>query len=229
MEYLSKIIKEKPQETTQKSVESNKYFIEEANDLFYKEKRTARGWMSWGIGIVLIIVPTIISFFFKSDDFWTRTIILITFGIPGVLTVIYGFVAPIKYLVFDRVNGVIVLPRNFRSAVTIPFSTGYAKVKYINSSPGVISALLGFESSKKKGKVGGLLAEYNINNYWSFTVWYMDKNRPLPPGDAFDPYRQQDFERRKAEGFPKPMCPSKISTPEATKEQQAERKRIGGW
>ncbi|MFT7900963.1 hypothetical protein VBY74_13390 [Tenacibaculum ascidiaceicola] len=63
----------------------------------------------------------------------------------------------------------------------------------------------------------------------SFITWYMDKNRPLPPGEAFDPYRQQDFERRKAEGFPKPLYPSKISTPEATKEQQAERKRIGGW
>lgn len=63
----------------------------------------------------------------------------------------------------------------------------------------------------------------------SFITWYMDKNRPLPPGDAFDPYRQQDFERRKAERFPKPLYPSKISTPEATKEQQAERKRIGGW
>ncbi|MCG7501359.1 hypothetical protein MHM83_05715 [Tenacibaculum sp. Mcav3-52] len=229
MEYLSKIIKEKPQDTTQKSVESDKYFIEEATDLFYKEKRTARGWMSWGVGIVLIVVPTIISFFFKRDDFWPKIILLTIFGIPGVVTIIYGFVAPIKYLVFDRMNGVVVLPRNFRSAVTIPFSTGYAKVKYINSSPGVISALLGFESSKKKGKVGGLLTEYNINNYWAFTVWYMDKNRPLPPGDAFDPYRQQDFERRKAEGFPKPLYPSKISTPEATKEQQAERKRIGGW
>ncbi|WP_417786013.1 hypothetical protein [Tenacibaculum sp.] len=229
MQYLSKIIKEKPQDTTQKSVESDKYFIEEATDLFYKEKRTARGWMSWGVGIVLIVVPTIISFFFKRDDFWPKIILLTIFGLPGILTIIYGFVAPIKYLVFDRMNGVVVLPRNFRSAVTIPFSTGYAKVKYINSSPGVISALLGFESSKKKGKVGGLLTEYNINNYWAFTVWYMDKNRPLPPGDAFDPYREEDYERRKAEGFPKPLYPSKISTPEATKEQQAERKRIGGW
>nr|BFF39934.1 hypothetical protein BACY1_17390 [Tenacibaculum mesophilum] len=69
MEYLSKIIKEKPQDTTQKSVESDKYFIEEATDLFYKEKRTARGWMSWGVGIVLIVVPTIISFFLKETIF----------------------------------------------------------------------------------------------------------------------------------------------------------------
>ncbi|WP_157926205.1 hypothetical protein [Tenacibaculum maritimum] len=57
----------------------------------------------------------------------------------------------------------------------------------------------------------------------------MDKNRPLPPGSAFDAYREQDYQRRKAAGFPKPLYPSKIATPEATKEQQAARKRIGGW
>ena len=44
----------------------------------------------------------------------------------------------------------------------------------------------------------------------------MDKNRPLPPGELFDPYREADFQRRKAEGFPKPLYPSDIPTPEAT-------------
>ncbi len=61
---------------------------------------------------------------------------------------------------------------------------------------------------------------------WAFMVWYMDKNRPLPPGDAFDPYRQEDFERRKAEGFPPPLYPTRflVDTPEATEEQQKERR-----
>ena len=79
-------------------------------------------------------------------------------------------------------------------------------------------------------KIGGFsLAVIDVKDRLSFYVWYMDKNRPLPPGDAFDPYRQQDFERRKAEGFPKPLYESYIDTPEATKEQQAEREKIGGW
>ncbi len=59
----------------------------------------------------------------------------------------------------------------------------------------------------------------------SFYTWYMDKNRPLPPGEAFDAYREQDFERRKAEGFPKPLYPSNVPTPEATPEQQKEREQ----
>ena len=52
--------------------------------------------------------------------------------------------------------------------------------------------------------------------YWSFMVWYMDKNRPLPPCRSFDPYREKDFLRRQAEGFPPPLYPSNVPTPEAT-------------
>ncbi|MCV6630510.1 MAG: hypothetical protein OIF50_11715, partial [Flavobacteriaceae bacterium] len=60
---------------------------------------------------------------------------------------------------------------------------------------------------------------------WSFCVWYMDKNRPLPPDRIFYPYRDADFERRKAEGFPPPLYKSQISTREATPEQHAEREQ----
>jgi hypothetical protein len=63
----------------------------------------------------------------------------------------------------------------------------------------------------------------------SFYLWYMDKNRPLPPGTAFDPYRDKDFERRKAEGFPRPLFNCNFITPEHTPEQQAERRAIAGW
>ena len=63
----------------------------------------------------------------------------------------------------------------------------------------------------------------------SFLYWYMDKNRPLPPDKRFDPYRQVDFERRRAEGFPKPLYPSSIRTLECTGEKRKERKDIGGW
>jgi len=60
----------------------------------------------------------------------------------------------------------------------------------------------------------------------SFFTWFMDKNRPLPPGTAFDPYREEDFERRKAEGFPSPMYGSSIPTPEASKEHEKEKMRF---
>ncbi|MFL0138398.1 hypothetical protein V2647_03190 [Tenacibaculum maritimum] len=226
MEYLKKIIIVKPEEIKREYIESNNNFIEEASDLFYREKRTARGWMSWIIGIILVLMSLI---GLVSDDVVVVMGMLMSFGLSGVLTIIYGFVAPIKYLVYDRMNGIITVTRAFRSSVAIPFSSGYGLKGYSNTSPGVISAQLNFVSSKKKPRVGGIIAHNLVEESWSFMVWYMDKNRPLPPGSAFDAYREQDYQRRKAAGFPKPLYPSKIATPEATKEQQAARKRIGGW
>src|SRR5690554_6085237 len=60
----------------------------------------------------------------------------------------------------------------------------------------------------------------------SFLTWYMDKNQPLPPGKALDPYRERDFQRRKREKFPPPLYPANIPTPEATPAQQKEREKF---
>lgn len=56
------------------------------------------------------------------------------------------------------------------------------------------------------------LFESNQIHAWSFLVWYMDRNRPLPPGQVFDQYRKEDYTRRKKQGFPKPLYKSKIVT-----------------
>ena len=77
--------------------------------------------------------------------------------------------------------------------------------------------------------VGGEQIHMDPHERISFITWYMDKNRPLPPGTYYDRFREKDFERRKKEGFPKPLYPSDVPTPEHTPEQQAERERIGGW
>ncbi|MDR2951142.1 MAG: hypothetical protein LBV71_18295 [Prevotella sp.] len=49
-----------------------------------------------------------------------------------------------------------------------------------------------------------------VNMFLSLFTHYMDRNRPLPEGTAFDQYRQEDYERRKSEGFPKPLFRSVI-------------------
>ena len=33
---------------------------------------------------------------------------------------------------------------------------------------------------------------YDPDDNLAFILWYMDKNRPLPPGTAFDKFRQVD-------------------------------------
>ena len=109
-----------------------------------------------------------------------------------------GLLAPSRRFVLDRMKGTVTFPRHlFFSRCTIPFS------KVI---PGYSNGNLGF-AHPYSGIVIPVLGAYD-SGWWSFYVLYMDKNRPLPQGDTFDPYREQDFLRRKAEGFPKPIYPS---------------------
>lgn len=130
------------------------------------------------------------------------------------LTVIF---MPKKKLTFFRTKGVVFFrdsKRRKEASVdfnTLKFSIKDNTLKVIN--PKNIS------SSHK------IFLGINAVEDLSLLIWYMDKNRPLPPHKVFDEYRNLDFERRKAEGFPPPLYKSKIITPEATPEQQAEREK----
>jgi len=228
MDFLVKNIEIKPQNCSIENVNSSNSIITEASDVIYKESKTARGWMSWIVGGFFILM-CFVGFLFKEEDYIARNIYVAVFLIPAIFCIVYGFIAPLKYLVYDRLNDTLTVPRNFRSSIDISFSKGHGVRVFTAVRPGTINQHLTFVSSKEKPRVGGIITELQVDDYWAFTVWYMDKNRPLPPGTAFDPYREKDFERRKAEGFPKPLYPSSITTNEATREQQKERERIGGW
>ena len=230
MNYLAKKILQKPHILTIENVETDRSYITTANDLFYIEDKTLESWVSWALGGMFLLFSLFVFVIDPEEEPIGRIIFFWAMIIPGIFGVIYGFFTPKKYLTMDRLNNKITAPRSGASSVNIIFDTAFGLIKYRNSSPGVISGYLVLHSSKTKPRVEGKLTSDNdINDYWNFTIWYMDKNRPLPPGTAFDPYREKDFERRKAEGFPKPLYPSSITTNEATKEQQKERERIGGW
>lgn len=116
-----------------------------------------------------------------------------------------GLLAPSRRFVLDRMKGTVTFPRHlFFPRCTIPFS------KVI---PGYSNGNLGF-AHPYSGIVIPVLGAYD-SGWWSFYVLYMDKNRPLPQGDTFDPYREKDFLRRKAEGFPKPIYPNTILVTDA--------------
>lgn len=116
-----------------------------------------------------------------------------------------GLLAPSRRFVLDRMKGTVTFPRHlFFPRCTIPFS------KVI---PGYSNGNLGF-AHPYSGIVIPVLGAYD-SGWWSFYVLYMDKNRTLPQGDTFDPYREKDFLRRKAEGFPKPVYPNTILVTDA--------------
>ena len=160
-------------------------------------------------------------FTFPGIIFSMICLILIVFGL------ILQFTIPKKEIILDRVNGLFTFPGfMWHKGYTIPFEK--AKVGWVGT--GGISGALKMELvvDQPDRKLQGTNLYAHTSTYyevWSFYVWYMDKNRPLPPGDAFDPYRGKDFLRRKAEGFPPPLYKSYIPTPESTPEQQAEREQ----
>ena len=161
--------------------------------------------------------------FFHPPDIYIVSIPLFLF----ICAVIYGLTMPQKEIILDRENGLFTFPGPlWHEGYTIPFDEATVGWVGVGSSGGNVDMNLVVTYPDKKYRGTELTA--HVRKYyeiWSFYVWYMDKNRPLPPGSAFDPYRQQDFERRKAEGFPAPLYESHVPTPEATPEQQAEREQ----
>lgn len=146
---------------------------------------------------------------------------------------LYSWVRPRKKVILHRFTGKITCSGYlFSPAYTITFSRMKAYIHIVlNDNFSIMGKQLKTRNHYRDSCIGGIydLADDDSEEWWSFYVWYMDKNRPLPPGKAFDKYRQADYERRKSEGFPKPLYTSNIKTPEATKEQRRERRKIGGW
>jgi|SRR5690554_4399236 len=142
------------------------------------------------------------------------------------LCIIYYYTMPKKEIIYDRLHGTITFPGWMWSKnITMPFDV--IKFSYTTGGANLIGAYQ--LQLIRPDKVGStLFFAFGGDDCYqdlSLITWYMDKNRPLPPQKAFDPYREKDFLRRKKAAFQKPLYPSRIPTPEATPEQQAEREK----
>ena len=208
--------------------------IQEANDQFFVKNVSSAivySKISFVTSLGFLILFYLISLMGIKGGFPLKGYLAITpFLLIGLIFLIIHYMAPIKEIVLDRLDGKISYPRLFgnKEHRTIQFDSLHVFETMTTSGD--------FAATGKKIRIRDRKYDYSWDlesrypeEYWSFMVWYMDKNRPLPPGTAFDPYRKKDFERRKAEGFPKPLYPSRFETPEVTPAQQKERKKIGGW
>ena len=223
---LDKIVKEKP-----KSLDMNKLkddMVVEVNDKVYREQKSLPREFSWIFCFCFAFIFMPIGVFYNTENGIERIVSIIIYIIICVGAGAFPLFAPYKELILNREEGTISMPRAFKKEnVVISFEEGDGIVKFTaggGAAPDVYLVFL-----HKNRKKGGHLSHSDIYAFWEFVVWYMDKNRPLPPGTAFDPYREADFQRRKAEGFPKPLYKSYIPTLEATRRQQLERERIGKW
>ncbi len=190
----------------------------EINDGIYKFQQSVRGWDMAPVAGVLSLLSLI--FLFKIND-WVCIIGLLLVNLLALLTLVYAFWVPPRILILDRLNNKITfLKRRRKKSVTFKFSGGETSVGY---TEGIRKVLILREKGNRR--YSGIVSEVIPEDAWARYVWFMDKNRPLPPGTAFDPYREKDFQRRKAEGFPPPLYPSLVPTPEATPKQQKEREK----
>lgn len=170
-----------------------------------------------------IILFALFCFFLGKNSKDIEIFVILSFIIAA-FQFIYGFTMPKKEIILDRQNGMFTYPGFlWGKPITIPFKD---TVAYI--AAGGWPPMLTLRVPRPSGIVFTLGQDDQIET-WNLFVWYMDKNRPLPPGTAFDPYRQKDYERRKAEGFPSPFYESLIRTPEDPKDTPQEKLSDPGY
>lgn len=187
----------------------DKYFIEDGTKSMKFEFR-----------IYLVVVVAFFAFLAigkldLTDSVWQ--IVTSIFFILILPLSYYSVFHPPYIYIYNRLDGTVSIPRKYGMGYcTIPFN----KVKYGTSSSrmGSISLTMMLPKWEFPLRTIGGEPETAISNY----VWFMDKNRPLPPGKVFDPYRERDYQCRKAEGFPAPLYESYIKIEEYTSEQMAE-------
>jgi len=239
--YLPFVITTIPDEYTNEGFEKEKEFFKQ-----YDHKKIIEWLPTWNsngkpniyiyVGIwafFTLLMPLIISIDEKKLISLNGYIIYFILGIPFIYLTYKAWKrwknAPeSKYVTCDRLNSFITMPKlNEHDTRTIPFNNLRAVITRVQVGRHGVSGLqLHFINETFRPwpwKPNFLtMSIYNNGIYgeWSFYVWYMDKNRPLPPGPVFDEFREKDFERRKADGFPPPLFKSLIPTPEATPAQQ---------
>ncbi len=200
------------------------------NFIAYPVSGTMTPFLYGGASLVtaLAFVPELIN---KGTlEAFEMSLFLLTSALT-VFFAVYYFTKPKKEEILNRKDGLITMPGFYwQKSITIPFKD--CLFAYSTGGEDGTGAFR-LEAIRPTESWFNTFAEFNLGfghcyAAMSFICWYMDKNRPLPPGTAFDAYRERDYQRRKAEGFPYPLYPG-ITTPEATKAQQKERMAIGGW
>ncbi|MCV6629829.1 MAG: hypothetical protein OIF50_08215 [Flavobacteriaceae bacterium] len=196
----------------------NHHLKDAPNVLYFSD--TVRSPLFYAAAFVVILA--ILAFIFIEDH------PLVVVGLLLGFAILLGFVGslPDQFYTYKRLDGEVTFPPpTYGDHYTIQFKNACFFWAIDGLASGAIRTLTGIAPPGKKTGIHIATGCSNGVEDLSFLVWYMDKNRPLPPDPIFDPYRDADFERRKAEGFPPPLYKSQIPTPEATPVQQKEREK----
>jgi len=189
-------------------------------------------FFSVGFAFLFLMALLIPSLGIKDNDSIPLIVFIIIFILMAfiIFNVVYFFTRPKKELIFDRKNGLITFPDyRWNSNNTMPFKEvifGQWSNYSTYTSPSMRLSALVIPSPKIKKYAFLFHFTDHFEKGVSLLMWYMDRNRPLPPGTAFDDFREKDFNRRKQEKFPLPLVESNFEIREHTEIQQNERDKF---
>ncbi|ADV48990.1 hypothetical protein Celal_1688 [Cellulophaga algicola DSM 14237] len=220
--YLALSIQEYPLPSN--DINKNKNFI--ATDEFIRRKNSKlAGPLIFGISSLIFVIRSVLIFF--SDFEWTiyESITFILSLSVMILSAAYYLTVPEKQIILDRKNGLVSFPAfSYGKPYTmkiINIRVGYGGGA--SGSPNRDKFIIIKPNKLENGYTPSLGGNYNQE--LSFILWYTDKNRPLPLGDAFDDYRKKDYKRRKEDGFPPPLFRTYVPTDEFKDKWQEEREK----
>ncbi|MDU1891899.1 MAG: hypothetical protein E6767_14525 [Dysgonomonas sp.] len=163
-----------------------------------------------------LYIPLIISFLFSLYISWIflKAAFLIVFAYILYYCVFGIKVKSSKAIIFNRKAGTVSYPV-YEDEKIVSYIKPFDECDFvINEQENIPTALyIGHTEDLQQNP---LITYKQPQRVWSFIVWYMDKNRPLPSGEILEPYREQDQKRRSKAGFLPPLYPSEIDFSETT-------------
>lgn len=120
---------------------------------------------------------------------------------------LYAFKGPEKRLVFNREMQTVEIPNMFWGK---PFLIPFKELEVVLGYGGIYSSGIYLAIRPPAKRIINPAIHINIGlasawECWAFWLWYMDKNRPLPPSESLDKYRDSEIKRLKEDDFPEPL------------------------
>lgn len=201
------------------------------NDEILEVDTTETHWFIFGFSLLacLWLIWGLIDMYYISDFGkleWYDSIILFMFS-SVILTFSYFVIrrlyCPVYILRFNRLKGTVEMPKaRFKGwrgeTKIIPFREMI--LRYSGTMVRNLSIM--YPEDRFFVRPLGL----DEHNGLPFVIWFMDRNRPLPPGEIFDIYRLRDYERRKSEGFRPPLFPASINDKELTSQERPDIRKL---
>ncbi|MGG6231186.1 hypothetical protein [Tenacibaculum sp. SDUM215027] len=184
--------------------------------------------------ICFIVLIIFFSLFNKVEEAFNKLdvflyYLLVLYTIINIVLLGFALYPPKKEIVFDRLNSVIILPKRFskkKKIIKLRLMEGYFTHSKsdgieddISSSTTKFYLKNKYDENKylyKKTTKYNTTSPESFHYLWYFIIWYMDKNRALPQDKEFDKFREKDYQRRKKEGFLKPLIDSEIKIEDKT-------------